>query len=228
VRERAFEPFFKTKNKKKRTLNLQAYRFMDSRRRFAICEILSFQTCQGISMICRDTSCRPHEILNARISNVTFKNEGNYQYAEIFVNGKTGSRPLPLINSIPYVKDYLDHEHPQPTNPNSPLICGTGRGLGRHISTLRFYKIYDEYKKEIFPKLLESPNVLPEDKQKINDLLETFVDETPLQYTFRTITSYGLIASYEPNLDTCMSYDACLERKDNFCILSAVLQAITY
>lgn len=52
------------------------------------------------------------------------------------------------------------------------MICGTGKGLGRHIKTLRIYKIYDEYKKQIFPKLLESPNVLPEDKQKIRELLK--------------------------------------------------------
>ena len=32
--------------------------------------------------------------------------------------------------------------------------------------------IYDEYKKHVFPKLLESPSVLPEDKQKIAELLK--------------------------------------------------------
>ena len=32
--------------------------------------------------------------------------------------------------------------------------------------------IYNEYKKHIFPKLLESPEVLPEDKQKIRELLK--------------------------------------------------------
>ncbi|HEU4446495.1 MAG TPA: hypothetical protein VFR94_17625 [Nitrososphaeraceae archaeon] len=52
------------------------------------------------------------------------------------------------------------------------MICGTDKGLGRHIKTLRIYKIYDEYKKQIFPKLLEPPNVLPEDKQKIRELLK--------------------------------------------------------
>ena len=33
-------------------------------------------------------------------------------------------------------------------------------------------QIYGIYKKKIFPKLLESPNVLPEDKQKIVELLK--------------------------------------------------------
>jgi len=110
--------------------------------------------------------------LKLKIRDVAFKTTGNYQYAEVVVNGKTGTRPIPLIDSIPYLKDYLDHEHPQPTNPNSPLICGTGKGLGRHIRPRRIYNIYDEYKKQIFPKLLESPNVLPEDKQKIKELLK--------------------------------------------------------
>ena len=63
-------------------------------------------------MISRDTSCRPHEILRLRIKDIVFKMAGDRQYAEVMVNGKTGSRCVPLINSIPYVKDYLD-DHPQ-------------------------------------------------------------------------------------------------------------------
>ena len=122
--------------------------------------------------ISRDSSCRPHELVKLKIRDVAFKTTGNYQYAEALVNGKTGTRPIPLIDSIPYLKDYLDHEHPQPRNPNAPLICGTGKGLGRHIKAFRIYMIYDEYKKHVFPKLLESPSVLPEDKQKIAELLK--------------------------------------------------------
>lgn len=122
--------------------------------------------------ISRDSSCRPHEILKLKIRDIAFKTAGDYQYAEVLVNGKTGSRPIPLIISIPFLKDYLDHEHPQPRNPNSPLICGTGKSLGKHIKPIRIAKIYGEYRKQIFPKLLESPNVLPEDKQKIAELLK--------------------------------------------------------
>ncbi len=45
----------------------------------------------------RDTSCRPHELLKLRIKDIVFKNvpAGNRQYAEVLVNGKTGSRHLP-------------------------------------------------------------------------------------------------------------------------------------
>jgi hypothetical protein len=57
-------------------------------------------------------------------------------------------------------------------HPNAPLICGTGRKLGRHIKAFRIYRIYEDYKKHVFPKLLESPDVLPEDKQRIRELLK--------------------------------------------------------
>jgi integrase/recombinase XerD len=123
-------------------------------------------------MVSRDLSCRPHELLKLKVKDVFFKSSGSYQYAEVLLNGKTGTRPIPLINSIPYLKDYMDHEHPQPSNPSAPLICGTGKSWGRCIQTNSLTQIYSTYKKEIFPKLLESPNVSPEDKQKITELLK--------------------------------------------------------
>jgi integrase/recombinase XerD len=127
---------------------------------------------RAFHMICRDTSCRPHEILHAKIRDVTFKTESNYQYAEILVNGKTGSRHIPLFNSLPYLKDYLSNEHPFPTNPNSPLICGLNRSIGRSVKTRSMSKQYENYKQKLFPKLLESPGIEPEDKSKIKDLLK--------------------------------------------------------
>jgi hypothetical protein len=123
-------------------------------------------------MVSRDTSCRPHEILKLKLRDIMFKTSGNYQYTEVLVNGKTGSRSIPLINSIPYVKDYLDYEHPQPGNQNAPFICGVGKSLGRSIGIMSLYVIYNDYKKEYFPKLLKNPNVTPEDKNKISELLK--------------------------------------------------------
>jgi integrase/recombinase XerD len=122
--------------------------------------------------ISRDLSCRPHEILKLKIRDLSFKSVGSSQYAEVVVNGKTGTRPIPVINSIPYLKDYLDHEHPQPRNPTAPLICGEAKRLGRHINSVTLNQLYGYYKERLFPRLLESPNVLPEDKQKIRELLK--------------------------------------------------------
>ena len=94
-----------------------------------------------------------------------------YQYAEVLVNGKTGSRHIPLIQSIPYIKDWLSN-HPSRNNPKSPLFVGLGRhSMGRRqLTTNGLYQIYKYYKEEFFPKLLEDPTVSNEDKEKIKDL----------------------------------------------------------
>jgi hypothetical protein len=68
----------------------------------------------------RDSAARPHELLKLRIKDLVFKltpdSNGKRQYAEILVNGKTGTRPIPLIDSIPYIKDWLSNHHPQAGN----------------------------------------------------------------------------------------------------------------
>jgi len=120
----------------------------------------------------RDSAARPHELLKLRIRDVVFKlTPDKRQYAEILVNGKTGTRHIPLIDSIPYVKDWIS-QHPHGRNLNSILLCGFGKSLGRTISTSSLSRIYLDYKNKVFPKLLESPNVLTEEKQKIKDLLK--------------------------------------------------------
>jgi integrase/recombinase XerD len=122
--------------------------------------------------ISRDMSCRPHEILTLRIRDVIFKTTtDNYQYAEVLVNGKTGSRSTPLFNSIPYIKDWLD-EHIQRGNPNAFLIPSRDRkNFGKRLAVKSINTIYRFYKSKYFPKLLNDPNVPIEDKNKIRELL---------------------------------------------------------
>jgi integrase len=121
----------------------------------------------------RDLSARPHEILGLKIKDIVFKTvtTDNKQYAEVLVNGKTGSRHIPLIQSVPYIKDWLSN-HPSRNNPKSPLFVGLGRrNAGRPLYIGGLYKIYKDYKEEFFPKLLADPTVSNEDKDKIKDLL---------------------------------------------------------
>jgi integrase len=123
--------------------------------------------------ISRDTSCRPHEILRLRIKDVLFKTtSNNYQYAEVLVNGKTGSRSTPLVNSIPYIKDWLD-DHIQRGNPNAILIPSRDRkNFGKKLSGNSINHIYGIYKSKYFPKLIEDPEVPIEDKNRIIELLK--------------------------------------------------------
>src|SRR6266581_6628676 len=119
----------------------------------------------------RDSAARPHELLKLRIKDVVFKLTPDIkQYAEILVNGKTGTRLIPLIDSIPYIKDWIS-QHPQSGNPNSVLLSGFGKSLNRVVRITSLHRIYQDYKDKFF-KLLENPNVLPEDKQKIRELLK--------------------------------------------------------
>jgi integrase len=118
-----------------------------------------------------DTSCRGHELLKIRIKDILYKTAGNYQYAEVLVNGKTGSRVIPLIVCIPYVKDWLD-DHPQRTNPTAHLFCGLKKNMGRMLTRYAIYDTYQHYKEKVFPRLLEDPNVPGDDKKIIQGLLQ--------------------------------------------------------
>jgi integrase len=120
----------------------------------------------------RDLSARPHEILNLKIKDIIFKiTADNKQYAEVLVNGKTGTRHIPLIQSIPYIKEWLSN-HPSRNNPNSPLFVGLGgRSFGRRLGIMGLYLVYKYYKERFFPTLLEDPTVSDEDKEKFRNLL---------------------------------------------------------
>jgi integrase len=129
--------------------------------------------------IARDSSCRPNEILKLRIKDVVFKSVNNYQYAEVLVNGKTGTRHIPLINSIPYLKDWLD-DHPQRGNSNSFLILSRCRKyFGKKMTELALRNMYANYKQQFFPRMIQEDSAnndndtIPlEDKQKIKELLK--------------------------------------------------------
>jgi integrase len=124
-------------------------------------------------MLSRDSSCRPHELLKLTINAISFKTSGGYQYAEITVNGKTGSRTIPLFSCIPYLKDWLD-EHPQRGNSSAMLFPSmSDKNFGRKMmSSGAIHLTYRRYKLTYFPKLLNDPGISPEDKIKIKELLK--------------------------------------------------------
>jgi hypothetical protein len=70
-----------------------------------------------------DMSARPHEKLDLKIKDLIFKViEGGIQFVEVLITGgKTRPRALPIIDSIPYLKDGI-HDHPTGTNPDSWLF----------------------------------------------------------------------------------------------------------
>ena len=63
-----------------------------------------------------EAGTRPGEILSLKIKNVKFDNFGAF----INVDGKTGSRPIRLVKSVPSLANWLDN-HPQKEEPEAPL-----------------------------------------------------------------------------------------------------------
>jgi integrase/recombinase XerD len=116
-----------------------------------------------------DTSARPHELLKLRIKDVEFiSGEDGSKYAKIVVNGKTGERALPLIDSIPYVTQWISL-HPQGTNREAILL--PNMRTGKEIRENSMLKIYTMTYREYFTSLLSSEDVPEEDKKKIRGLL---------------------------------------------------------
>jgi integrase/recombinase XerD len=142
-------------------------------------DVLFYKYCPSVRDRCwhavtRDTGCRPHELLRLKIKDVVIQQlDGGYHIARITVNGKTGVRNVRLNNAYPFYKEWISNgHHPFSSNPNAFLFCGMGRkNTGRKISVDAIQAVYEKYKKEHFPKLLEDPTVPEEDKRKIRDLL---------------------------------------------------------
>src|SRR5262249_8538027 len=118
-----------------------------------------------------DTSARPHELLNLKIKDIEFVDEeaDGGRYAKIVVNGKTGERVLPLIDSIPYVTQWISNHHPQGSNREALLLPNLQTGKAIQVGGM--YKAYKSYKK-YFTSLLSSNDVPEEDKKKIRNLLK--------------------------------------------------------
>lgn len=72
-----------------------------------------------------DLNARNHEITLLKIKNIRLKEK--YGEGEIPFESKTGSGPLLLTVSFPYVRDWLN-EHPFKNEPNARLICNLHTG----------------------------------------------------------------------------------------------------
>ena len=124
--------------------------------------------------LANDMSARPHEILNLKIKDITFQvTENGIQYAEVRINdGKTGPRTVPLIDSIPYLKEWI-LEHPTNTNPNAWLFLSKSKNsLGEKLTydgLVSRYSYY--YKATYFPNLSKEETVPESDKSLIRYLL---------------------------------------------------------
>ena len=89
------------------------------------------------------------------------------QYAEVHITkSKTRPRTLPLIFSIPYIKDWLD-SHPLSSNPDAFLFVSlSDNNFGKRLTENALYKLYTQtYKKRYFPKLVNDNDSIAVDSR---------------------------------------------------------------
>jgi integrase len=125
--------------------------------------------------VANDTSARPHELLSLRIKDVKFKlaDSTGKQYAEVhLLESKTKPRTVPLIFSLPYVKDWIE-SHPKGNDPNAFLFPSLADyNFGDQLSENALYKQYTRtYKNRYFPSLLFEPTIPERDKAYLKNML---------------------------------------------------------
>ena len=74
---------------------------------------------KALIAVLSESGCRIGEIGSMKIKHVSFEKYG----ARITVGGKTGMRKILVINSAPYLQEWIN-QHPTNENPSSYLWCG--------------------------------------------------------------------------------------------------------
>ena len=115
-----------------------------------------------------DLNARNHEITLLRIKNIRIKEK--YGEGEVPYEAKTGSGPILLTFSFPYVRDWIN-EHPFCNEPNARLICNTENG--KPLLPGMVYDTMYLLKKRII-RLIESEEIKDtKEKEKLQYLLKT-------------------------------------------------------
>jgi integrase/recombinase XerD len=115
-----------------------------------------------------DLDARPHEITLLKIKHIRLKEK--YGEGEIPYEAKTGTGPILLTTSFPYVRDWLN-EHPYSNEPNARLVCNLYNGGA--LTPKAIWKIMEQLKKRI-KRLLEKGELNDKKEyEKLECLLKT-------------------------------------------------------
>jgi integrase/recombinase XerD len=115
-----------------------------------------------------DLDARPHEITLLRIKHVRLKER--YGEGEIPYEAKTGTGPILLTTSFPYVRDWLN-EHPFKNEPTARLICNQLNGGA--LKPKSIWNMMKQLEKRI-KRLLENGEINDKnEREKLEYLLKT-------------------------------------------------------
>ena len=118
--------------------------------------------------LCWDLNARNHEVCLLRIKNIRLRE--NYGEGQIPAEAKTGSGPILLTMSFPYVRDWIN-EHLYSNEPEARLICDLNTGGKIRADALN--DIMKLLRKRII-KLLENNEITDsKERQKLEYLIKT-------------------------------------------------------
>lgn len=140
---------------------------------------------KAIIMLLYETGARKGEFLKLKIKHIDIKEEDSKKYGFITVpKGKTTSRKLPIIYSLPHVLNWLN-SHPDRDNPEAPLFINLGAWLGRPFGEdglKRLLKILGNragIKKKIYPHLFRHSRMTELAKELTEQELKKFAGWSP-------------------------------------------------
>ena len=122
-----------------------------------------------------ESGCRISELGNMLIKNVVFDQFGTV----IVVDGKTGMRRVRLIDSTPYLANWIDN-HPFKEDPNNPLWAGSRR-KGNALSYQALAKILKETALEAGIRKKVNPHIFRHSRATIN---ANFLTEAQMNHYF--------------------------------------------
>lgn len=155
---------------------------------FTIIKYENFKRNKAIISLLWDLDARSHEITLLCLKNIRLKEEYG---GEIPHEAKTGSGPLLLTCSFPYVRNWIN-EHPFRNEPNARLVCNLHNGAPLNPKTI--WNIMEHLKKRI-SRLLENGEIENEDGkngnsvEKIDGILKF---NLPVRIKKRRISSYAM------------------------------------
>jgi hypothetical protein len=115
-----------------------------------------------------DFNARNHEVTKLKIKNIRLRER--YGEGEVPYEAKTGSGPILLTLSFPYVRDLLN-QHPLKNSPDAALVCNLINS--RPVTSDAIWTIMRQLKQRII-RMLESGQIKDsEEKQKLEYLLRT-------------------------------------------------------
>jgi len=120
-----------------------------------------FQRNKAALALLWDLDARPHEITLLKIKQIRLKEK--YGEGEIPHQAKTGSGPILLTCSFPYVRDWLN-QHPFKNEPNARLICNLHNGAP--IKPEALHTVMIQLKKRI-ARLIENGEIKGQERERM-------------------------------------------------------------